>query len=50
MKKMLAACTAGVLFTMALGTTASASPLKNYDAGLTNLVLMNLTVLILVVP
>lgn len=33
MKKMLAACTAGVLFTMALGTTASASPLKNYDAG-----------------
>lgn len=33
MKKMLIACTAGVLFAMALGTTAFASPLKNYDAG-----------------
>lgn len=33
MKKILTACTAGALLAMALGTTAFASPLKNYDAG-----------------
>lgn len=33
MKKMLTACTAGVLFAMALGTTAFAAPLQDYDAG-----------------